>query len=290
MGVEGKRYTIYLSVDLEGLPGISGLSQVAPGYSLYNDAREIMTWAVNVFSDAFLSNGATEVLVADSHGYMNNLEYMKLIEGTRILQGYPRPYSMVLGVEEADAAAFVGYHSAAGTLGGFLDHTYSSRTIYRVFLNGRHTSEFLLNALYAGENGVPIILVAGDEALEREVKELAPWIVFVPLKKGVARLSAWYEDRPRVESRIWKSVQEAMERLERGEARLLTIESPLNLRIELRDALYADMAQLIPGARRVSAYTIEYTADKPSEALAFVELVAWIGGSANALVQGMRGS
>ncbi|MEB3756999.1 MAG: M55 family metallopeptidase, partial [Desulfurococcales archaeon] len=52
----------YVSIDLEGLPGINGLSQVGPGYPLYRDAREIMTWTANLVSEALLANGCEEVL------------------------------------------------------------------------------------------------------------------------------------------------------------------------------------------------------------------------------------
>ncbi|ABM81209.1 M55 family metallopeptidase [Hyperthermus butylicus] len=281
---------IYVSVDLEGLPGISTLSQVAPGYPLYGDARRIMTWIVNVLADEFSVLGVDDVVVADSHGFMANIDYIDVDERVRLVQGYPRPFSMVLGVEEGfDAAMFIGYHAAAGTTGGFLEHTYSSRVIHRIYVNGELASEYLLNALYAGEHGVPVVLVAGDEHLRSQVEKHTPWAVFLPLKKGYGRLAAMYESKSLVEQKLRKAVREAVERLKRGKAQPLKPNGELELRVELRDSLYADMAQLLPRAERLDAYTLRYRAYSARDALAFVELVAWIGYAASAMMEKMRG-
>jgi D-amino peptidase len=279
----------YISIDLEGLPGICTYSQVGPGLSLYSDARRIMTWTVNVVVDELRRLGAEDVLVADSHAFMGNIEYMGVEVPARLLQGYPRPFSMVLGLEEGfDAAIFLGYHAAAGTQGGFLDHTYSSRVIYRVYVNGEQASEYLLNAMYAGELGVPVVMVAGDERLREQVEKHTPWTVFVPLKRGVGRLAAEYETRPIIEQKLKRAVHEAYTRLDRGEAKPLKPQAPLKLRIELREALYADMVQVLPGVKRVDAYTVEYEASSAREALGLVEAVAWIGYAGACMVERMR--
>lgn len=267
----------YVSIDLEGLPGISGISQVVPKNSLYNDARRIMTWMTNVVSRQLLREGFEHVTVADSHGYMGNIDYMEVGEKVELIQGYPRPYSMMIGVDEGyDAILMIGYHTRAGTVKGFLDHTYSSTTIHRVYVNGVPASEYYLNTLYAGYYGVPVILVAGDEYLKEEVERHTPWAVFVPLKKGYSRLSAKYPSRDIVEKKLAEGIKEATRRLKQGEAKPLKL-GETSLRIELKNTLFADMAQLIPGIRRVDAYTLEYKAKNPVEAISIVEIIAWIG-------------
>ncbi len=279
---------VYVSIDLEGLPGICTYSQVAPGLSLYADARRVMTWIVNVVGGELRRLGVEEVLFADSHAFMGNIDYNGVEVPVKLLQGYPRPYSMVLGVEEYDAAIFLGYHAAAGTREGFLDHTYSSRVIYRVYVNGELASEYLLNAMYAGEHGVPVVMVAGDERLRGQVEKHTPWAVFVALKRGRGRLAAEYESKPVVEQRLRRAVHEALARLERGEAKPLQPPRPLRLRVELREALYADMVQVLPGVRRVDAYTVEYEASTAREALGLLEAIAWIGYAGACMVEKMR--
>ncbi|MET1101630.1 MAG: M55 family metallopeptidase [Pyrodictiaceae archaeon] len=277
----------YVSIDLEGLPGVSSLMQVAPSLPLYSDARRVMTWAANTVSKLLKENGFDRIVVADSHAYMANISYMDINVPIELIQGYPRPYSMVIGIEEGfDAAFFIGYHAAAGTLRGFLDHTYSSRVLYRVFVDGKQASEYLLNAYYAGYYGVPVALVAGDDHLRIEVEEYTPWAVFVPLKKGLSRISARYPSLGEAEKLLAEGVKEAARRLKNGELKPLK-PKPLNIKVELREVIYADMAQLIPGSRRLDAYTIEYDAKNPIDALGFIELVAWVGLAGHMLVQSM---
>ena len=278
----------YVSIDLEGLPGISTVSQVAPRYTLYSDARRIMTWITNIISKQLLKEGFDEVTVADSHGYMVNIEYMDVKENIELIQGYPRPYSMMIGVEEGyDAALMIGYHARAGTLRGFLDHTYSSATIHRIYVGDEPVSEYYLNTLYAGYYDVPVIMVAGDEHLREEVKKYTPWAVFIALKKGYSRLSAKYPSRDIIEKKLAEGIKEASRRLKRGEAKPLKL-GELTLRIELKNPLFADMAQLIPGVKRIDAYTLEYKARDPVEAMSIVEIIAWIGLAGHSILERAR--
>lgn len=267
----------YVSIDLEGLPGISSISQVAPKTSLYSDARKVMTWITNVVARQLLREGFENVTVADSHGYMGNIDYMEVTERIELIQGYPRPYSMMIGIDEGyDAALMIGYHARAGTVRGFLDHTYSSAIIHRIYVNNVAASEYYLNTLYAGYYDVPVILVAGDEHLREEVEKHTSWAVFIPLKKGYSRLSAKYPSRDIIEKKLAEGIREATRRLKRGEAKPLKL-GELTLRIELKNPLYVDMAQLVPGIKRIDAYTLEYKARDPVEAMSIVEIIAWIG-------------
>ena len=280
---------VYISIDLEGLPGISSLSQVAPGLPLYEDARNIMTWIVNVASKELKDNGVNEITVADSHAFMNNIKYLDVEEDIKLIQGYPRPFSMVIGLEEGyDAVMFLGYHAAAGTPGGFLDHTYSSRTIYRLYVNDVQASEYLLNALYAGELGIPVALVAGDERLEEQVKKYTPEAIFIPLKKGYARIAAEYMTKKVIEKELRNGIKKAVKKMKEGSLKPLTF-NKYEIKIELREAVYADMVQIVPGVKRLDAYTIEYVAKSAKEALAFTELVAWIGSAGAYMIRSMSG-
>ena len=58
------------------------------------------------------------------------------------------------------------------TRAGTIAHTYSRRPV-ETRLDGRPTGEYGLNALVLGAWGIPVGLVAGDDALAEEVAELA---------------------------------------------------------------------------------------------------------------------
>lgn len=263
-----------MSIDFEGLPGVP-VGGLAPRSPQYSRSEWVVTRIARVVAEKLLSSGFSRVVIADSHGYMTNIDYREMPRGTTLIQGFPRPLSMVTGVEEGfDAVYFIGYHAAAGTVKGYLDHTYSGTTFYRVYVNGYQASEYLLNALVAGEHGVPVVLVAGDQALEEEVKKHTPWAVFIALKRGWSRYAASYDSLPEVIEKLEKGIEESIRLLKEGVPKPLVFEKPLKLVVELRDTIFADVASLIPGIKRDGAYRLVYEAKSARELMMVVEAIA----------------
>ncbi len=64
---------------------------------------------------------------------------------------------------------FIGYHASAGNIGGITAHTVSGGDLFSVKINGMEMTEGGMNALIAGHFGVPVVMISGDEAAEREV-------------------------------------------------------------------------------------------------------------------------
>ncbi|MCS7128299.1 MAG: M55 family metallopeptidase [Sulfolobales archaeon] len=280
----------YVSVDLEGLPGVASLTMLSPKNPQYSIASRIMTKLSVAIARELLNRGFKEVAVADSHGYMTNLNYLAFPRGVRLIQGYPRPISMVAGIcSEYKAAFFVGYHCGAGTIRGILDHTYSGRTFYRVWLNGVPVSEFLLNSLVVGEHDVPVVMVAGDCCLRSEVEKYSPWTIFIELKQGMSRYAAIYKSIEEVIDEIKTKVGEAVRLVEEGVAKPLKFNyDKYRLRIEFRESEVADIAETTPGASRIDAYTVDYYLNTPSEVLKLIELLALAGSGLQYLKQLMQ--
>ena len=136
---------VYISVDMEGVAGISHPKPTARGDSGYPDAVGLMVGEANAAIEGAFQGGATEVLVNDSHAGMYNLRPAELDRRARILQGQ-KAWSMVEGAGPDRAfgvALFVGYHARAGHPRGTIAHTYSGRpTASR--LNGRLVGELSL--------------------------------------------------------------------------------------------------------------------------------------------------
>ncbi len=276
----------YVSVDLEGIPGVAGLLQLIPGQPLYSDARKLITLVVDSVAEELYKCGFERVIIADSHGYMTNIIYTDLRTSAWLLQGFPRPFSMVHGLEKEkyDAAFFIGYHAPAGSSEAYLSHTMSSSTIQRVYVNGELASEYYLNALYAGEYGVPVVMVAGDEALREHVRKHTPWAVFVPLKKGVAWSASINPPLREVIERLREGVREAWDILKSGEARPLKLNNGAEVLIEVKREVVAELASLIPGAERIDAFTVRFRAKDAVDVLRFVELMTFLGAAAKTLL------
>jgi len=276
----------FISVDLEGMPYIVAPSHLGLKGALYEEARKIATKVTLIVADELHKNGFEEIVVADSHGPMVNLHVEDLPEYMEIVRGFPRPLSMVAGVDGCDAAVFLGYHAKFGTAKSSFDHTYSGGSIRKVEVNGIEVSEFLLNAYVAGELGVPVIMVAGEAQLIRDdVKRFAPWVEAVSLKDSLSRVSAKSPSIKKIEGELREAAKRASSNFKPGATeKLLTAKKPVEMRVTFLISHFADVAELLPAARRVDGLTVEYTAKSMVEAYKTFELLALAASGMSAIL------
>lgn len=264
----------YVSVDLEGMPFIVSGEHTFLRGNLFSEARRIATRITLAVASKLHELGFEEILVADSHGPMTNLDVEVFPEYISVIRGYPRSLSMVSQIEKTDAAVFLGYHSKAGTLHSNFDHTFSSATIDSLKIGGIEASEFLLNAYTAGFYGVPVILVAGDRALiEGDVRKFAPWVEAVSLKESLSRFASMSPSTAKLEVELSKAAEKAFMKLKSGEAKILRPPSPVEMEIRFLGTEQADVAELLPSAERVDGKTVRYVAKDIVEAYKVLELL-----------------
>lgn len=275
----------FISVDMEGMPYV-----VIPGHlnlkgALYEEARKIATKITLITAEELHKNGFDEVVVADSHGPMVNLHVDELPEYVEIIRGYPRPLSMVAGVEDCDATLFLGYHAKFGTAKSTFDHTYSGASIHKLEVNGTEVSEFLLNAYAAGEYNVPVILVAGEaQLLKDDVKRYAPWAKTVALKHSLSRVSARSPSMIKIEKELRQAVKSAAVIFKQKKAKPLTTPKPVKMGVTFNASHFADVAELLPSAKRTGGLKVEYTAKNMTEAYKTFELLAIASSGISALL------
>lgn len=247
----------FISIDFEGLPHIVSFLHMDPGRALYGEARRVATRVAAAVAGRLLERGFGEVVVADSHGLMVNVDPFELPRGVRLVRGFPRLLSMTSGARGCDAAFLIGYHGAASTA-SVLSHTYSISVVHRVLVDGRAASEFMLNAMLLGEWGVPVALVAGSAELGGEVSELTPWAVWVPLKESLGYLAGVSESMDEVLERLLRGVDEAVERLENGVVRPLEPGSGHVWEVEFKLPLYAEAASTLPLVERLDGTRVRF--------------------------------
>lgn len=263
---------IYVSVDMEGLAGIAHPHQVAFGQggvdrADYDRSRALMAGETNAAIEAALAHGAREVVVNDSHWQMRNLRAEDLHETARLIIG-DKPLSMTQGIGQPadgsfDGAAFIGYHAGAGHPTGVIAHTYSSATVLEIRVNGVPHNEAGLNAIRLGHHGVPVILVAGDDALASEVAALLPWAERVVVKRGLGSNVADSLSPSAAQLTIREGMARALDRI--GEMRLYEPERPLAGEVDLRLPTMADYACVLPGTKRIGPRTVRFRADNGDE-------------------------
>jgi D-amino peptidase len=159
---------VYISADMEGVAGAVTSSQLGPGGFEYGAFREFMTNEVNAAIEAARTMGATEILVSDSHGNGENLLIDRLPQDIQLVRSWPRPLMMMEGIDESfDAAILIGYHASTTNMEGVRAHTFSSANLTAVRMNGVEMMEASMSAAIAGDFGVPVVMISGDDARGR---------------------------------------------------------------------------------------------------------------------------
>jgi D-amino peptidase len=261
---------VFVSVDMEGVAGIATFDQVIRGGTGYPRAQELMTAEANAAIRGAFDGGASEVLVNDSHGTMDNLLHDRLDPRARVVFGAPRPSCMVQGVSPADSVAvFVGYHAAAGAH-GVLAHTFSSNfTELRV--NGEPMTEAEVNGLYTASLGVPVGVVTGDDQICDVARKAFPGAHVVDVKRA-AGYSATDSLAPEAAcAAIADTVRSAVA----GTASLQAPPVPdeLVLEVDFASPLMADFAASVPRTDRLTGRTLRGEVDSVEDLLKLV--MAW---------------
>jgi D-aminopeptidase len=113
---EAEKLKVFISADMEGITGVVAAEQTTPGNPEYVAAKKWMAEDVNAAVEGALRAGATEVVVNDSHGSQRNIDPGDIHPKAILISGYPKPLSMMQGIDESyNAVLFVGYHAGAGT-------------------------------------------------------------------------------------------------------------------------------------------------------------------------------
>lgn len=223
----------YMMTDLEGVAGVCQWED-RKDESIWNSLRRrrigrLLTGEVNAAVDGLTAAGFDDIIVNDGHGAGSTLDYELVDPRAVYMHGLDRPFWLPFLDATCDATGAIGAHARASTPGANLAHTMSG-AIRRWTFNGLEVGETGLQALIAGYFGVPFVFAAGDEHLCREMQELVPGCVTVPVKQGTSLLSAVTLAPERARELIREGAQRAAEAIGRVEP--LTLASPVVFRDE----------------------------------------------------------
>lgn len=266
----GSDLRVFVSVDMEGVAGVATFDQVIRGGSGYARAQELMTAEANAAIRGAFAGGASEVLVNDSHGTMDNLLHDRLDPRARLVFGAPRPSCMVQGISAADqVAVFVGYHAAAGAP-GVLSHTYSSNfTELRV--NGQAMTEAEVNGLLAASLGVPVGVVTGDDEICDVARKAFPGVTTIEVKKATGYSAADTLSPSVAAQAIESGVAAAV--AASADLSATAVPGELTLEVDFASPLAADFAACVPRTSRSGARTLVGQVDLVDDLMGLV--MAW---------------
>ncbi len=224
---------IYIFADMEGISGICGTPMVstAEGGAQYQLGRKNLTADINVCAKACFDAGADEVIVRDGHGNGYSVIWSELTEDVELVQGYTHQVRFE-AIEGCDGIILLGYHAMAGTPRAHLEHTFTSKDIQNMWLNGKRVGEFAIDAAIAGEYDVPVIMTSGCDKLCAEAKEFCPDVVTCQVKKSAGVQAAVLLPSARAHKLIYDKTVEAINLLKEGKFKPTTVDKPVTIRKE----------------------------------------------------------
>jgi D-amino peptidase len=263
---------VFISADMEGLAGAVTDAQLGPTGFEYQRFREFMTAEVLAAIQGAREAGATEIVVADAHGNMQNLLIDRLPADVRLVRGPGRPLGMMHGIDSTfHAVVFIGYHSATTNPEGVRAHTFASARYTAVEINGVPQAESTFNAALAGHFGVPVVAISGDDAAVAELLAIVPGAEGAVVKEAINFHAAITLTPEAAQALIREAVRRGVQR--RAEIRPYRVATPLALEVQFKHYRAAETLALLPIVERPSTHRIRYTAGSMPELARFIAFI-----------------
>ena len=258
---------IYIFADLEGATAVTGgWGEICPSGREFVHAKKMLTRDVNACAKGAYEAGADDIVVFDWHGMMFSIDPVELDPRLRLIQGRAFDATgLFSGLDSSfDAVMIIGIHAMEGTSDGVMNSTVSSPA--RFWINGKEVGETGIIAVKAGQLGIPVILVTGDEAVKREAMDIIPGVYTVAVKKGLSRYSAEIINPEKSWEMITETTREAVKNYKK--VGLYDTGKPLEVRMEYcGDTQLVDGIARLPGVKRINGYTVSYTCDLIDDAI-----------------------
>ena len=250
---------VLVYVDMDGSSGVSRARQVLYPNPEYFASRKFITSDLNAVIRGLKAGGAGEIVVTDAHGSGNAESPDVLVEqmdkrATFLYRDTEYdPYIDALD-SSYQAIVAVGMHAKAQT-NGFMAHTVTVEPLYVV--NGRRISESALIAISAARFGIPVIMIAGDDVLQEQIREEFPQAEYAVVKRARGRANADLVPQPEVQAGIERAAKAAIEKV--ASFRPYEVAPEYRFEMGYQNTRQADLAGSIPGTTRRDSLTLTYT-------------------------------
>ena len=165
------------------------------------------------------------------------LDMTQIDSRCRVIRGAGRPGATTMAGLDSDVGVvlLVGHHGRAGSFPGVMAHTISYGGFKLVRLAGQPIGEPDFFARRAGELGVPIGMVSGDQVVAEQVQALCPWAEAVIVKIALGNQSADCIVPARAREMIRAGAERTVTRALAGELEVCTdVGGPYEFEVELR--------------------------------------------------------
>jgi D-amino peptidase len=263
-------FRVFIVPDMEGMGSAVDIHEVIAGNEgeryknltspdYWDRFRLLLTREVNATIRGARLAGARSFVVNEGHGgnlFANVLPW-ELDSSAILVRGFPKPLVMVTGIDRSfGTLMFTGAHANAGSP-GVLAHNFAFDSFT---VNGKALNEVGINALIAGELGVSVSLVSGDDVLIDETKKMVPnGFVAIVTKRAVGHSAAITYSPAKVRRMLQAGALEAVRRERRGDFKPLIMERPYKVEFKLRKSFPDSIVQ---GVAALTEFKLEKTGER----------------------------
>ena len=238
-------FRVFITTDMKGLASVVFNREIISGFEgeryrgtgspdYWQYFRDLLTKETNAVIAGARRGGGRSFVVNEGHGgnLFGSILPWDLDTAALLVRGWPKPMVMSTGLDSsAGAAILLGFHAGARTP-GVIAHNYAFDT---VLVNGRWLNETGINALVAGEFGVPVVMVSGDDVTMQQAREqLGPGVITVTTKLAVGSSAAVTWHPAVVRQMLADSARVAVARAVRREVQPFRLEKPYTVQFVMR--------------------------------------------------------
>jgi D-amino peptidase len=260
---------VFISVDMEGISGLVRWADVASQGIDYAKNRVLLTLDANAAIEGAFAGGADEVILEENHGVEDlcNVVMDEVDPRCRVVRGAGRPAATTMAALDASIGVvlLVGHHARAGSFPGIMAHTVSYGAFRAVRVGGQDCGESEIFTIRAGEVGVPVGMVSGDQIVGEQLRKRAPWVDAVEVKRALSTVAGDVIPPARARDAIRAGARRAVERAAAGELEPYRGEpAPYAIEVELRqpapETMRANLSKL-PEFELIDDNTVVFSAD-----------------------------
>jgi len=224
---------ILIMTDIEGVTGVTTFEQAEKSQfgrdMLMNDLCAVLEGVADAGAEAVIYDMHT-----DGRNINTSMINAPVVMGKPIL---PKLYRGVGG--DFDGLFLLGLHTMQHT-GELLAHSYL-REYDAIYLNGLLVGEIGIEAALAGERGIPLKFISGDDKGCLEAKELIGDIVICPVKYSLGDDTALCLSPAESAKLLREKAKEAVE----TDVKPFTVEAPYEIKIVYSNCRYLEIMKEI---------------------------------------------
>lgn len=272
---------LYMLWDMEGVSGLFTREQVwhwedGVRPHIAEEGRQLLIDDINSASQAALEAGADELIVSDTHSGGNNIRLESMLNDPRVThhasnfikQSDIRRWMPDMD-ETIDGLLLLGHHAKAGTPNAFLPHTWSG-SWQDVQINGQSIGEVGLESCFAAHWNIPLLLVQGDDATQREIETQYPWVTTACVKQAQTNDLCTGPNAKEGQQITATKIQEAIANLHAGHSQPYKPDLPLTITIAMTTPEAAQKTAERANVHLVDDITIESRADNHCDVLKWI--------------------